>query len=97
MNSVRLLAMESPYPFDQVAPGGALAPEKLRELTRQIGVSAWMGAGAIYGCKEVNKGVVQVVMLRLGRSTARRAQDEGADGAEREQQAGHGLLLKVEG
>jgi 4-cresol dehydrogenase (hydroxylating) len=71
MNSVRLLAMESPYPFDQVAPGGALGPEKLRELTRQIGVSAWMGAGAIYGCKEVCKGVVQVVKRLMKPHAAR--------------------------
>jgi FAD/FMN-containing dehydrogenase len=65
MNSVRLLAMEMPYPFDAVARGRALDAEQLRALTRKIGVSAWMGAGAIYGCREVTKSVRQAVKRLL--------------------------------
>jgi FAD/FMN-containing dehydrogenase len=65
MNSVRLLAMEVPYPFDAVAGNGALSAAQLRDLTRQIGVSAWMGAGAIYGCRDVNQSVQRVVKRLL--------------------------------
>jgi 4-cresol dehydrogenase (hydroxylating) len=65
MNSVRLLAMEAPYPFASVARDRALSDGQLRELTRQIGVSAWMGAGAIYGTREVTAAVRQVVRRLL--------------------------------
>jgi 4-cresol dehydrogenase (hydroxylating) len=59
------LAMEIPYPFDAVPPGRALDAAQLRALTKKIGVSAWMGAGAIYGCKEVNGSVRQVIKRLL--------------------------------
>jgi 4-cresol dehydrogenase (hydroxylating) len=65
MNSVRLLAMEMSYPFETVAPGRALDASQLKELTKRIGVAAWMGAGAIYGCKEVTRSVRQVVKRLL--------------------------------
>jgi 4-cresol dehydrogenase (hydroxylating) len=61
MNSVRLLAMESPYPFSTVDPERALTHGQLRDLARDIGVAAWMGAGAIYGPREVTRAVKQVV------------------------------------
>ena len=61
MNSVRLVAMETAYPFDTVGRGAALSTIQLAALTRKIGVSAWMGAGAIYGAPEVNRAVKDVV------------------------------------
>jgi 4-cresol dehydrogenase (hydroxylating) len=59
------VAAKTSYPFETVAGGAALTRDQLAALTKKIGVSAWMGAGAIYGCAEVNRGVKEVHGCRM--------------------------------
>lgn len=55
MNAVRLVAMETAYPHDVVARDAALSAEQLAALKQKIGVSAWMGAGAIYAPRALSR------------------------------------------
>lgn len=65
MNRRRVLSMMVPYPREQVGEAGVMDEILLKRLADQNGVEPWMGAGVIYGNRQMNAAVKAVVRRHL--------------------------------
>jgi 4-cresol dehydrogenase (hydroxylating) flavoprotein subunit len=71
MNSLRILSMTAPYPFERTLAGNAIPAEVLADLTRQHRVAVWTGAGAIYGNCTIGRAARSVIKKILRRHVRR--------------------------
>lgn len=65
MNRLRVLSMTQPYPEDRVERGCAIPSSVVESLGQEHGIAPWTGVGALYGDREVVKGLRRSVRKHL--------------------------------
>lgn len=65
MDRTRVISMMEPYPRDHLNSDGLIEEEYLLKIAKKNQVTAWMGAGAIYGNARVVRAVKTEIKKRL--------------------------------
>ena len=71
MSALRMIAMATPYPYDETGADGVLPREAVARLQEQVVTADWTGVGSLYGPAEVVRGARRTIRRILRMSGVR--------------------------